>query len=45
MKYDVIYLKDRFLFLGENGRNPEVSVYLPDPLAEMGRDDWKDLAW
>ena len=41
MKYDVIYLKDRFLFLGENGRNPEVSVYLPDPLAEMGRDDWK----
>ena len=41
MKYDVIYLKDRFLFLGENGRNPEVSVYLPDPLVEMGRDDWK----
>ena len=41
MKFDVVYLKDRFPFLGENGRNPKISIYLPDPLTEMGRDDWK----
>ncbi len=36
-----IQLKDRFPFLGENGKNPNVTVYLPDPLTEMGRGDWK----
>ena len=36
-----ISLKDRFPFLGEDGKNPNVTLYLPDPLTEMGRDDWK----
>lgn len=36
-----IELKNRFPFLGENGRNPDVTLYLPDPMQEMGRDDWK----
>lgn len=36
-----ILLKDRFPFLGEDGKNPNVTLYLPDPLTEMGRDDWK----
>lgn len=36
-----LQLKDRFPFLGENGKNPSATVYLPDPLTEMGRDDWK----
>lgn len=34
-------LKDRFPFLGENNKNPNVTVYLPDQLTEMGRDDRK----
>lgn len=38
---EMIPLKDRFPSLGENGRNPNVTVYLPDPMTEMGRDDWK----
>ena len=37
----VIELKDRFPFLGEEGKNPNVTVYLPDPMSEMGRNDWK----
>lgn len=41
MKVETIYLKDRFPSLGENGRNPNVTLYLPDPMKEMGRDDWK----
>lgn len=36
-----INLKDRFPFLGEDGRDPNVTVYLPDPMLEMGRGDWK----
>ena len=36
-----IFLKDRFPFLGEDGKNPNVALYLPDPLTEMGRNDWK----
>lgn len=41
MIYQVIALKDRFPFLGEDGKNPNVTLYLPDPMTEMGRDDWK----
>lgn len=41
MHYQVMNLKDRFAFLGENGRNPNVSLYLPDPMSEMGWDDRK----
>lgn len=36
MTNEVIYLKDRFPFLGEEGRNPNVTLYLPDPMWEMG---------
>lgn len=41
MKHEVIYLKDRFPFLGENGKNPNVTLYLPEPMKEMKRQDWK----
>ena len=41
MLHQVIQLKDRFPFLGDNGRNPDVTLYLPDPMTEMGRDNWK----
>mgnify|MGYP002517367009 CR=1 FL=1 len=41
MKYEVIHLKDRFPFLGEDGKDPNVTVYLPDPMWEMGWDDKK----
>lgn len=41
MKNEVIYLKDRFPFLGKDGKNPDVTLYLPDPMTEMGRDNWK----
>ena len=41
MRNEVVYLKERFPFLGENGKNPNVTLYLPDPMWEMGRDNWK----
>ena len=41
MKVKTLYLRERYPFLGENGRNPNVTMYLPDPMTEMGRDDWK----
>lgn len=41
MKQEIIYLKDYFSFLGENGKNPNVTVYLPDPMIEMKRNDRK----
>lgn len=36
-----IALKERFPFLGEEGRNPSVALYLLDPMTEMKRDNWK----
>lgn len=36
-----IALKERFPFLGEEGRDPSVALYLPDPMTEMKRDNWK----
>lgn len=41
MIYQVIALKDRFPFLGEDGKDPNVTLYLPDPMTEMGWDDRK----
>ncbi len=36
-----IYLKDEFSFLGENGRNPSLEVFLPYNMTEMNRQDSK----
>lgn len=36
-----IYLKDEFPFLGDNGRNPKLDIYLPNNLSEMNRVDRK----
>lgn len=41
MIYKQMALKERFPFLGEGGRDPNVTVYLPDPMTEMGRDNQK----
>lgn len=41
MKNFIIHLKDIFPFLGEDGRDPYVTAYLPYNMKEMGREDWK----
>lgn len=41
MIHEVLYLKDRFPFLGEDGKDPNVSIYLPEPMWEMGWEDKK----
>ena len=41
MKYELLYLKEYFPALGEHDRDPNVTLYLPDPMREMGRDNWK----
>ena len=41
MIHKKIQLKERFPFLGENGKDPNVTIYLPDPMAEMGRQEQK----
>ena len=41
MKYEVLHLKEYFPALGENDRDPNVTLYLPDPMWEMGRGEWK----
>lgn len=41
MKHENIYLKEYFPFLGENGRNPSVEVYLPYNMYQMNRQDRK----
>lgn len=38
---DRIYLKDHFAFLGEDGRDPKLDIYLPTNLSEMNRSDIK----
>lgn len=38
---NTIYLKDEFPFLGEEGRNPKLDIYLPSNLSEMNRVDRK----
>ena len=39
MKIIDINLKDEYAFLGEDGRNPTLTCYLPYNLVEMGRAD------
>ena len=41
MRYEKIELKSYFDFLGDNGKNPTLELYLPDNLSEMGRQNNK----
>ena len=41
MRYEKLELKTEFPFLGEDGRNPLLEIYLPDNLSEMGRENGK----
>ena len=41
MLHTIIHLKDRYPFLGADGRDPIVECYLPEPMAEMGWEDRK----
>ena len=41
MKYEILHLKDSFPFLGENGCDPTLEIYLPQNMTEMGRQDQK----
>ena len=41
MIYNVIHLKERFPFLGEQDCDPTLEVYLPENMAEMGWEDKK----
>lgn len=39
MRHEVIHLKDRFAFMGEDGKDPTLTVYLPYNMSEMNRQD------
>lgn len=41
MEYKKIYLKDYFPFLGEDGKNPYLEIYLPYNMSEMNRQSIK----
>lgn len=41
MRYDTIHLEERFPFLGEDGKDPRLEIYLPENMAEMGREHRK----
>ena len=41
MKYEVIKLKDEFSFLGEEGRDPILELYLPYNMTEMHHENRK----
>lgn len=41
MTHEVIHLKDRFPFLGDEGRDPVLTTYLPYNMAEMKRQGQK----
>lgn len=41
MIYEKINLKDHFEFLGEDGKNPTLELFLPYNLKEMGRENRK----
>ena len=41
MRYEVIHLKERFPFLGENGCDPILEIYLPYNMPEMKRENAK----
>ena len=38
MKHEILHLKDYFPFLGDDGRDPTVEMYLPYNMSEMGRE-------
>ncbi len=41
MRHEIINLKEKYSFLGENGCDPTVEIFLPDNLAEMQRQNKK----
>lgn len=41
MQHEIIHLKEKYPFLGENGCDPTVEIYLPHNMPEMGRQDKK----
>ena len=41
MRYEVVHLKDHFPFLGENGKDPVLELYLPYNMTEMHRENQK----
>lgn len=41
MKYEKLFLKDSYSFLGENGANPTLEIYLPYNMTEMNRENQK----
>ena len=41
MRCETIHLKDRYPFLGENGCDPTLQLYLPYNMVEMNRQDQK----
>lgn len=41
MHHVTVHLKDRFPFLGEEGKDPVLTTYLPYNMTEMNRQDWK----
>lgn len=41
MKYEVLHLKDYYPFLGEDGCDPTVEIYLPYNMTEMHRENNK----
>ncbi len=41
MKYEKLHLKDYYPFLGENGCDPTVEIYLPYNMTEMNRQNRK----
>ncbi len=40
MNHQVIHLKDHFPILGEDGKDPRLTTYLPYNMVEMNRQDW-----
>ena len=40
MKHEVFHLKDYYPFLGEDGKDPRLTTYLPYNMVEMNRQDW-----
>jgi len=41
MRYEKLHLKDYFRFLGENGADPVLEIYLPYNMTEMNRQNQK----
>jgi acetyl esterase/lipase len=41
MLHEIIHLADRFSQLAQNGCDPQLTVYLPDNMTNMGRSDQK----